>query len=174
MNYYTNWYYIPIRELVAHKEFTEDPLWIAKRLDPEITSEQAAKALIQLEQIGLLVRDRKGRLVQHSPDVKTEHEVASLLVSRYHKEMLRLSAEAIDRFRGQDREMSAATVLVSKQKFQELKRRIQEIREELVASTSNDPAGEIVCQLGIQLFPLSKLSSHQLVAAKEEEKGERA
>ena len=44
-DYYSRWYCVPIRELVAHQDFREDPAWIAKQLRPAITEKQAAEAL---------------------------------------------------------------------------------------------------------------------------------
>src|SRR5262245_17750606 len=63
--YHAEWYIPAIRELAACQGFRADAKWIARQLRPSISARQAQQALAVLEQLGLLIRDAQGRLVQH-------------------------------------------------------------------------------------------------------------
>lgn len=153
--YYANWYYIPIRELASFAEFKEDPAWIAGKISPRIAPVQAAQALADLESLGLLRRSSEGRLVQAQKSVTTGNEVTSSAVTRYHKDMLGLAADSIDRVPRERREISAACVPVSKKTAVKMKKMIQDFRLELLTLAGEDNEPETIYQLGIQLFPLS-------------------
>jgi len=154
--YYTDGYNIAIRELTTLPEFSEDPAWIAKRLIPPISPQQAKKSLDLLLQLGLLKRDESGRLVQSDAFISTGDEVTSTSVANYHRAMIQLGAEALDRFSGPARDISAVTMALSDKNFQEIKTLIQRFRKELLAIADQDQSPEGVYQINFQLFPLAK------------------
>jgi len=154
--YYAEWYNIPIRELTILPEFFEDPVWIARSLLPPIAPQQAQKALDLLLQLGLLERDESGRLVQADAFISTGDEVTSASVANYHREMIQKGSEALDRFPGQDRDISSVTMALSERSFQEIKSLIQRFRKELLAIADQDRHPEGVYQVNFQLFPLAK------------------
>lgn len=155
-DYYTNWYYIPIRELVGVEGFKEDPNWIARKLAPPITATDAEKALKKLEQLGLIKRNEEGKLVQTERFVSTGDEVASASVSQWHKEMIQKGAEAIDRFPAMERDISSVTLGLSEQSAGQVKELIQRFRKELMTISKQDQKAEGVYQINFQLFPLTK------------------
>jgi len=154
--YYANWYYIPVRELVALAEFREDPHWICHRVFPAIAADEAKAALHDLEALGLLVRTPEGRLLQAQKTVSTENEVVSSTVAAYHREMMLKAAESIDAVPRQRREISAACVPISKETAEKIKTMMQEFRQEVLAIASADEAPETIYQLNLQLFPMSR------------------
>lgn len=154
--YYTEWYNIPIRELTMLSDFSEDPAWIARRLIPPISPQQAQKAIDLLLQLGLLKRDEYGRLVQTDAFISTGDEVTSTSVADYHRTMIQKGAEALDRFPGPDRDISSVTMALSDKNFGEIKALIQRFRKELLAIADQDRAPEGVYQVNFQLFPLAK------------------
>ncbi len=155
-DYYSQWYNIPIRELIAHPEFSEDPAWIAKNLNPPISPQQAKKALELLLELDLIKRDESGRLVQTDTFVSTGDEVTSTSVANYHHEMIKKGSEAIDRFPAKERDISSVTMAVSEQGFKEIKSIVQRFRKEILAVANQEQNPEEVCQVNIQLFPLTR------------------
>lgn len=153
--YYSSWYYVPVRELVGTPEFVEDPEWLASRLVPQITVPQARQALLDLEELGLLVRNERGELRQANQTITTENEVSSAAVVNYHKDMLELAARAIDLIDRNEREVSAACIPVSKKTAAQLKLMIQDFRKQLLCLAAQDENPEVVYQVGVQFFPLS-------------------
>ena len=154
--YYADWHNVAIRELILLPGFSEDPAWIARRLLPPISPQQAKKALDLLLQLGLLKRDETGRLVQADAFISTGDEVTSTSVADYHRKVIQKGAEALDRFPGPARDISSVTMALSESSFREIKALIQRFRKELLAIADQDHSPEGVYQVNFQLFPLAK------------------
>lgn len=155
--YYSRWYFTAIRELVLLPDFKEDPKWIAQRVRPKITPKEAAEALELLEGIGFLKRDKGKRLVQTDRNITTEREVASLAIANYHRQMMERAAQSIDMTPGDKRDISSLTVAMSREKFIEAKRRIQEFRRELNVLLSDEGKTDSVYQINFQIFNLTEV-----------------
>ncbi len=156
-NYYSKWFNIALRELVATKSFREDPEWIAQQFHPMLSASDVGKSLRDLEALGLLSRTSDGKLVPNESSLNTENEVASSMISLYHKKMLQLAGESIDRTPREWRELSAICIPISLSKAQDIKERIQKFREEILLLAKEDDQREAVYQLNLQLFPLTKI-----------------
>lgn len=156
-DYYANWFYVPIRELVVLKGFREDPKWIAQQLTPPITPADAEKAVTELVKLGLLKRGDDGKLMQSEGVVSTGDEVASASVAQFLKLMTLLGAESVDLFPAAARDVSSVTLTLSEKNFQQVKGLVQKFRKELLTIANNDPEPEAVYQINFQLFPLTKI-----------------
>lgn len=154
--YLSQWYYPAVRELAARVDFVEDPAWIAAEVLPRITAVQARGALSTLEKLGLLVRDERGRLVRGDPTLTTGHEVRSVVVPAYHRQMIERAGAAVDTVPPDQRDVSALTVCIRASTLAELKERIHRFREEMLDRCDSETEPERVYQLCIQLFPLSQ------------------
>lgn len=161
LDYYSHWYFIPIRELVGTVNFQENPDWIAHRLSPPITSAEAKKGLEQLESLGLIRRNEEGKLIQTEDFVATGDEVVSSLVSQFHREMIQKGSEALDRFRGVERDISSLTVALTENGFKQIKELIQKFRKELLSLVSQEKESTGVYQVNFQLFPLTKTNDEK-------------
>lgn len=156
--YYANWYMIPIREMVGLKNFKEDPKWIAKQLKPNITTKEAEVALEQLEKLGLICREANGTLIKADEFVTTEEEVDSISVVSFLKSMANLGIQSIYDLDEKERDVSAATITLSKENFVQVKTLIQNFRKELLAiSKQNTGANNNVYQVNFHLFPLTNI-----------------
>jgi len=156
-NYYTYWYFIPVREIVALPAFKEDPLWISKMIKPNIEPAEAKKALHELERLGLIVRDPNGSLKVTASNISTSDEVVSHSVAQYHRLMMKRAGESIDTIERESREISSLTMGVSEKTAKLVKERIQSFRKELVNIVSQDEAINVVYQLNFQFFPVTEV-----------------
>jgi uncharacterized protein (TIGR02147 family) len=154
--YLTHWFYPAVRELAGRADFREEPRWIAAQILPRITADDARAALATLEQLGLLVRDERGRLVRGDPSLTTGHEVRSVVIPAYHRQMIERAAGAVDTVPPEQRDISALTVCVRESSIADLKERIHRFREEMLERCDGEAEPERVYQLCIQLFPLSQ------------------
>ena len=144
-------------ELVAHAEFRDDPKWIASMLVPNISPQQAKKALEVLLRLGLLVKDPKsGCLKQPEPLVETPEGPLGHQVVQYHRAMMALAADALDRVPREEREVASLTLCLSESKMRELKSELERMRRSLLQRFQSDEDADRVVQLNIQMFPLSK------------------
>ena len=154
--YYSDWFMPAIRELAASRDFKGDPEWIADQLVPTITPLQASRALETLLELGLLVKDDAGRLVQADALLSTGAETRGLHIAAFHRAMTQRAIESIDLVPPQDRDISSLTLCLSRGGLRAFKERIQRFRRELLELSAMESDPEQVVQLNFQLFPLSR------------------
>lgn len=153
--YLSNWYHVAIRELAARSDFQESPDWIAAQLHPPITPGQAEAALALLLRMGLLERDPQGRVTRGDPTLDAGHEVQSVGVRQFHRQMIEKGRDAMDTVPARRRDISGMTVCVRADKVAELKARVRTFREQLMAFCDEQHDPDVVYQINMQLFPLS-------------------
>jgi len=154
--YHANWYMPAVRELTALAAFEEDPRWIAATLEPPISERQALEALATLEKLGLLQRNRAGKLQQAQALVTTGPGPLGHQIFAYHHGMLDLAKRALDQLPRDQRDISSLTLCVAESTLPILKERIREFRRELLQLAELEVAAERVVQLNFQMFPLSR------------------
>jgi uncharacterized protein (TIGR02147 family) len=154
--YHSSWFIPAIRELVTCPGFNEDAAWIAAQLEPSISEKEAAHALEVLQRLGLLERGEAGRLVQATRAVTTGQQASGLYIRNYHTELMQRAVHAMHHLPAEERYISALTLSASPATWAEVRRRVIEFRQELVALCDADPDPSRVVQLNLQLFPLSR------------------
>ncbi len=155
-DYFSTWYHPVVREVVLFGERNQAAEEIAERMHPKISVKEAEKSLALLEELELIRKDRNGRWEQVEQNVSTGPEVRSLVVANYHRELLRLAAESIERDSPENRDISAVTLSVNRERISELKQRIASFRRELLETASTEERPDQVIQVNIQLFPLTQ------------------
>ncbi|MGZ3745528.1 MAG: TIGR02147 family protein [Pseudobdellovibrionaceae bacterium] len=154
-HFFSNWYFVPIRELVNFPGFKEDPKWVAAMVVPPVTPEQAQGALETLQQLGMLTRNAEGQLVQSHKHLATADEVVSSSLAQCHRDMMKRASESIDTIAREARDISFVTVGTSHSNVKKIKELIHKFRVEVVELAQKDPSCEAVYQLNLQLFPIA-------------------
>lgn len=153
------WYAIPIRELMEHPDFREDPEWIGARLTPHVRSSDVKYALQLLQEVGLVRRDPYGRLRPAADN--TNEKTRDLALRNFHRSMLELAAQTLERPRDHQLEVTALTASLSRAQYDDVCRQVDAFRNELFAKLSQQAAQERhnpdreVYQIGFQIFPLT-------------------
>lgn len=163
--YLSHWYLPAIRELVARPDFSEDPKWIAQELIPQVSARRAAEGLKVLIKLGLVRRMPDGRLERGDPSWTTGPETNSKIVAKFHHQMLTLATDAVQSFSADERNITSLVVCVGPKTIEEMRRRMTSFQQELLALCDADEGPQVVYQVGMQLFPLSK--SHSAPPAEE-------
>lgn len=153
--FYSTWFYPVVRELAASKHCDGTAEWVARRISPPISVEQAERAVAVLERLGLIERTGQNRWRQTDNLVSTGPEVSSVILMNYHRNLLQLAAERLGEIPAPERDVSALTLGVSRERIPELKRMIQNFRQEVLKFISLDERPDMVTQLDIQMFPVS-------------------
>lgn len=153
--YYSEWYNIPTREILSLKAKPNNEEEISQTLVPSISKQEAKNALEKLMALGL-VEFKEGRYWTVQESVSTGHKFSNFGVVQYHKKMMSLAAEALDRFSSAEREISSVTIGLSEKTFFKVKKEIEDFRSRLMAMAESDSEKERIYQLNFQLFPLSK------------------
>lgn len=153
--YFNEWYNPVIRELLELPNFKSDPEWIASKIRPKIRREQAERSLELLLQLGLIVKDSKGRLKLTAESVSTGDEVRSIALTRYHQVMIGLGIDSLVNVEAKQRDISSITVAISPEMVTEFKSELQMFRKKLLALAEKSKNKELIYQVNFQLFPLT-------------------
>ena len=150
-------YFVIIREMVALPHFQEDYEWIASSLTPSIRPHEAQHAIQSLIKIGLLKRDKDGKLMQQDASIATLPEVFSIELFNLHREWVKLAQERFPVVPPENRDYSAMTVPVPKSKVKNIKKMIADFRDEILAYlNTGDQEFEEVYQINMQMFPVTE------------------
>lgn len=153
--YFSKWYYPAIREIITFNDKHYTPGQIAERLNPKISPKEAERALKLLLELGLIKKDPEDHWQQCDKVVTTGAEVASHVIANFHKEMIALGAESIERFPSEERDITALTLSVRHDTLVNIKARIAAFRRELLELATEDENSDRVYQINFQLFPLT-------------------
>lgn len=154
--FYDKWYHSAIRVLIEFYPFKDDYRALAEMLIPSITPGQAKRSIALQQKLNLIYRDSDGFCCPVDKIVSTGYEIRSLAVTNFVLETARLALEAADRFKREERNLSALTLGLSRRGFNRVEHEIRAFRKKLLAIAREEKA-EGVYQLGIQFFPVSKI-----------------
>lgn len=154
--YLSHWYYPAIREMAAREDFTDDPEWIAEQLWPRVSRKKVERALELLFDYELLVRQEDGSVSRGEPTLTTGHEVNSLAIGNFHRQMMERAADSIVNVDRELRDISGQTVCIPSTMVATMKERIHEFRESMLELCDSKDSPTEVYQLNVQLFPLTR------------------
>ena len=153
--YYSKWYHSAIRELVRLQGFKDDPHWISTILKPSVSISEIKQSLKLLKEMGFITCDETGKWIQADPVITSGDEVSGFAIRDFHRQMMDLGKASITEFPARQREISALTLGLSEECFNEMKARIRAFEDELLEMADKDKAQMTrVCQLNFQFFPL--------------------
>jgi uncharacterized protein (TIGR02147 family) len=155
-DYFSNWYYPVIREVARWGDGRLAAAEIAALLRPPVAVKDAERALAALADLGLLERDDQGRWRQCDAAVTTGPEVRSLVLANYHREMIRMAGESLERCRPEERDVTSLTVNMGREAMAALKEKIAAFRRELLDLACQETEPGQVVQINFQAFPLTK------------------
>lgn len=156
---FSQWYVLPIRELMLDPEFEDDPQWIARTMRPRIKVSEARRALDLLLSTGLAVRGEDGRLKPADTKITTGPQVRSLGVRNFHRAMLGIAAESLDQIPPDERDITGLTLTLSKEQYQQVRGRLEAFRREILDLVEDETARvgpQRVYHAGFLLFPVTR------------------
>ena len=155
--FYSAWYHSVIRELVTLVDKNNDPATIAKLLVPPITPKQAKNSLKLLAELGILKKDKTGVYRQESPFLSGGGPVRKTALIKFQKDMLEQAKAAWDRFKAEETTMHTATLCMSEELVDTIRREIRNFKDRLLEIVGNEKKKpERVFHLNINLFPVTK------------------
>ena len=154
--YWSCWFNPIIRELVELPNFNENPQWIANQITPAISSKKASIALKKLLNLNLLKRNNNGNLEKSDANITTGDQVVFSPLKKFHRTMIQLGKESIERFDKKDRQVSSLTLSLNRTKFEKIKVLINQFRKDLLAIANEDEEDNQIFQINFQIFPVTK------------------
>jgi uncharacterized protein (TIGR02147 family) len=155
-DYYKYWYNIPIREALLIKGGSQAIQHLAESFQPPLLPSQIEAALNTLSDLKLIKKDSKGHWVASHETLKAPDLLINSLILNFHMKMLDLAKESMIRFRGHEREVSSATISISKENFEKLRAILKDCKAQALTLAEEDKNKQDVYQLNIQLFPLTQ------------------
>ncbi len=155
--YYLNWYNVALREMLSFFHYQNNPEEMGKLLMPAVPSKKVKKALELLQRLMMVEAKPDGSLKAATAFVKSNSEIESLLIPKFHKAMATLAEEAITRFPKSERHFSSITVSLSEQTYHKIIELIRTTRKQALEAVAQESTPDRVYQMNMQLFPLTAL-----------------
>lgn len=153
--FFSQWYYIAVYELLRCHPFTGDFRDLGKRLLPAISASEAKTAVSLLERLGFVVKNDSGGYTIKDASVSTGDTWMSMAISEYQKKLIAMGMDSIDALSMDDRDISTVSLSLSKATFKSVHERLKVVRKELLEIARLELNPEIVYQINFQVFPLS-------------------
>lgn len=154
--FYATWYHPIVRELITACDFDGSPEWLAQKIYPRITIEQTKKSLVLLESLGFIKKNGDGQWRQENPIISTGPESKSHTLMKYHQNLLSLNRQLLEHVPSDQRDVSALTLGIRKERIPQLKKKIQEFRQEILKLVCNDDHAEEVVVFSMQMMPMTR------------------
>lgn len=155
--FFSQWFFVPFRELVGLPGFKENFDWIIERFNYPVSKEQVQFAITEMLKLGLLTRDTDGRLQQSDAHVVTDDTIVSSSLAKSHQELIRRGAESIDKIPRHEREILGVTFAISQSSLAKVKERVAAFRKEMVELLSAEENPDSVYQFHLLLHPLVQM-----------------
>ncbi|MCA2960932.1 MAG: TIGR02147 family protein [Silvanigrellales bacterium] len=152
----SNWYHLPIREMVRLKEFRPDPSWISRNLTFKVGVREVTQALRSLTELGLVAMDNEGRMTLAEGRLNTGDDVANEAVKRHHEEMLENARAALRIVPVEKRQITSQSIAISSNKLSEAKELIRQFQDKFSELMEDEVDGDVIYQMQIQFFPLTR------------------
>jgi uncharacterized protein (TIGR02147 family) len=155
--FYSQWWYSAIRELLNYFHFKDDYRALARRLDPHISIEQAKDAIATLQRLNMIERDEQGYYRQTASIITTgEQHEQSLNVMNFQIATMDLAKESLRRHCSAVRDISTLTLTLSTDSVRKARAEIAAMQQKLLAIAEEDREVDSVYQINFQMFPLTK------------------
>lgn len=153
--YFSRWYHPVVRELVSAVDFGDNFKELARAVVPSITAAEARRSVELLLDLGFVERLSDGGYRKTAASLTTGRQVRSVAVANYHKEMMRLASESIERFGAGQRDVESVTVSVSEDSYKAMMEKANAFLMEMLKIAEADKNNERVVQVNMQVFPLT-------------------
>lgn len=153
--FFEHWYHAAILELLRLDEAEDSVEWIEAHIRPELPAARIKESLTLLEELGYIQQNpERKRLYPTDATITTGNEVLGLALMSFHRQMLKLSMEALDNVPRDERDISAITISVSPRLQAQLKDEIVALRKRFLQLAAEEEGTSEVVQVNIQMFPL--------------------
>jgi uncharacterized protein (TIGR02147 family) len=170
--YLSHWYYVTIRELVAHPDFNDDPHWIQKKLGNTVTIWEVKNAMKTLERLGLISKDEAGKWHQQDQELNMGVEVESMAAFNYHSEVLKISRDILMQTSHEVRDFSSVVSLIDKDTFHALRQKMRDFQDEVINFLSekeklqSEQSSKVMRELymlNMQLLPFTEFDDREFL-----------
>jgi uncharacterized protein (TIGR02147 family) len=155
--YFSKWYHPVMLSLLDVHRQENDHRKLAKYIKPPISAVQAKRAIRLLEELSFISWDAAaGQWISYHKFFKCTDGAQAVALREFHRKMMEAGRNAYDRdYDGQN--FSTLTLSASFETRRKIERLIVDFRKTLMDTIKEDSRSEVVIQINLQLFELSKL-----------------
>lgn len=154
--YYEKWHYNAIRSLLGIFQLKNNYKQLAAQLIPSITTEEAKDAIMVLEHLGFIKRDKDTYFKPTEQLISTGDEFVSVAINNFHHMALDMAKKSIEGFPRDERELSTLTLGISGDTYKNMLKEMKKFRRKLLEMARTDMKSDRVYQISFQIFPLTK------------------
>lgn len=156
--YYSHWYNAVVREMlvILGKKKDIDKI-ISENLIPKISRTEVQSSIALLERLGFVRRTGDDVFEYANPLLTSAgSKVDGSVLRRYHNEMILLAEKALHAVKKEERDISTITLSTDSEGVEQIKKRIEQCRADIMSIAQQTIKSDKVIQLNIQLFSLCK------------------
>ncbi|MDB5048515.1 MAG: hypothetical protein JWO30_1586 [Fibrobacteres bacterium] len=153
--YFREWYFSAVRELLNFFPFDGNYQKLAKMLRPAITIQEAKDAVKLLLHLGLVEKDGAGKYRLTEKFVTSGENVRAIHVNNLNLSMGDLASRVLQSIPVLERDYSGLTLSLPAEGFREIREMIRLFRQEILEKVRKFDDADVVYRLNLQLFPLS-------------------
>jgi uncharacterized protein (TIGR02147 family) len=154
--FYSEWYYTAVREILNFYTFDGDYAKLSKMVDPPISPLEARKAVALLEKLGLIRKIQNEAFELTDKVITTGYSAQSVAINNHIINSLRLAERALDNFPREQRNLSTISVNVSSDGYNRIVEELRAFRRRALEIAGNDEGANRAYQFNFQFFPLSR------------------
>lgn len=154
--YLTHWYYVAIREMVNLNGFQPDPLWLKDHLRGRIPLPEVTEALDFLKEHGFIEIVPGERTNLPQKNVECVGGVYQIVLSQFHREMLRLASESLNEIPYEERTVMGHTLSIPAQSYLKISQILEEALNRVADLEKTKEPKDVTYQVTVSAFPLSK------------------
>lgn len=153
--FWSDWRHHAIRSLLGIVRCKEDYDALGAMLAPPISGKEARDSVEFLADLGMARRGPDGFWQIVDRFVSAGRQVPSGSLKPFLLDTLRLAGESLEGHPSSMRSLSTLTVALSRDKFEALRDRMREFRQEILRIAQSEESADTVYQLNMQLFPIA-------------------
>lgn len=155
--YHRNWWTVVLREILTLSPRFRSADEILSRVRFSFGREQVERGLKHLESLQMIRRNEEGEYQVTEQNTKTQDRVVNSALFQFHLDMLEQAKKALSRYSAREREFHALTVRLSPEAYEVVRRKISELKAEILELSDASPSAEQVLQVQLQIFPVAKM-----------------
>ena len=155
--FYAAWHISVIRSLIDMHGFKNDFCRLAKNVYPPIKPKEAKKAVLTLENLGIIKKQKDGSYTVTDKTITAGREIVKLGLQNFHLQALELAKKALQDLPKEKRNISGLTLGISKNTYYAMCAEIEAFQAKLLAMAEADNKADNVYQLNFHFFPVSNV-----------------
>jgi uncharacterized protein (TIGR02147 family) len=155
--FYAAWHISVIRSLIDMHGFKDDYRRLAKNVFPPIKPKEAKKAVLVLEKLGMIEKQKDGSYKVLDKTITAGKEIVQLGLQNFHLQTIDLAKKALQELPKDKRNISGLTLGISKKTYDAMCKEIEAFQARLLAMAEADGEAANVYQLNFHFFPMSNV-----------------